>query len=868
MFRARRYRGLLAFAAIFVLAVIHFTSSRETSTVSLDIPPPHVDQPDPVSPIPPADKQQEPAGSSPPPSQEVLPDSPASQKSTDSNASESDSKSDASSHDQSSGEGSPQAPERPQPSSDAHKLKGGPLLFPGSQGQDALKVEPAANPRPHWQRVPENFPIAPEDMIKLPAGRSKTLPTLQAKFRDETSAEKMKRIDRLSTIRSAFEHAWSGYKASAMGHDELKPLRGGFRDTFNGWGATLVDTLDTLWIMDLKEEFSIAVDQVKKIDFTTTKSDDIPIFEVAIRYMGGLLGAYDISEHKYEVLLEKAIELGEILIGAFDTPNRMPILYYNWAPDYAAQPHHADAKAVLAELGSLSVELTRLAQLTKDNKYYDAIARITNELEQYQSKTSLPGLWPLHVDASGCRKANNPPHPANRRVDVPTPVQKPDLGPTDAESYKNLFEEHEKHDKLQARGLPDNAEPAVYNNPVKESSPKPNGKAKPVAVTECTEGITSPTSAIDKYGLGGQADSTYEYLPKEYMLLGGLNEQYRTMYENAMNAAREHIIYQPMIKDVRNIRFTATVGIPKPGLAGKVSHSYEATHLACFMGGMVGIGAKLFGIEGDMDLAAKLTDGCVWAYESTKTGIMPEHFLVVPCTNDGPCVWNETAYWSTLDPYAEKRANAALAAASKKQEFARDSQDLTPDSETSASASASATSVAGSSRYHGKRSPERGNWHVIASPTSAPKLKSADADLADRDTKKMSMASHEEFVSARIENERLFPGAVSIPRREYLLRPEAIESVFVMYRLTGNNYWREKGWKMFQAVAKYTRTELAHSAINDVTVEGPRTQDRMQSFWLAETLKYFYLLFSDPSVVSLDEYVLNSEAHPLKRPEY
>lgn len=336
MFRARRYRGLLAFAAIFVLAVIHFTSSRDTSTVSLDIPPAHVDQPDPVSPIPPAaDKQQEPAGSSQPPAQEVLPDSNASQKSADSNAPEADSKPVVPSQDQSTSQSSlesPDTPEPPRPSTNAHKLKGGPLLFPGHHGQDALKVEPAANPRPHWKKVPENFPVAPEDMIKLPAGRSKTLPKLQAKFRDETSAERMKRIDRLSTIQSAFEHAWSGYKASAMGHDELKPLRGGFRDTFNGWGATLVDTLDTLWIMGLKEEFSIAVDQVKKIDFTTTKSDDIPIFEVAIRYMGGLLGAYDISEHKYDVLLEKATELGEILIGAFDTPNRMPILYYNWAP--------------------------------------------------------------------------------------------------------------------------------------------------------------------------------------------------------------------------------------------------------------------------------------------------------------------------------------------------------------------------------------------------------------------------------------------------------------------------------------------------------------------------------------------------------
>jgi mannosyl-oligosaccharide alpha-1,2-mannosidase len=51
-----------------------------------------------------------------------------------------------------------------------------------------------------------------------------------------------------------------------------------------------------------------------------------------IRYLGGLLGAYDISGQKYEVLLEKAEQLAEVLIGAFDTPNRMPVLYYRWTP--------------------------------------------------------------------------------------------------------------------------------------------------------------------------------------------------------------------------------------------------------------------------------------------------------------------------------------------------------------------------------------------------------------------------------------------------------------------------------------------------------------------------------------------------------
>ena len=77
-----------------------------------------------------------------------------------------------------------------------------------------------------------------------------------------------------------------------------------------------------------------------------------------------------------------------------------------------------------------------------------------------------------------------------------------------------------------------------------------------------------------------------------------------------------------------------------------------------------------------------------------------------------------------------------------------------------------------------------------------------------------------------------------------------------MYRATGDTYWREKGWDMFEAIQKYTVAEYGGSAINDVTKEEPAALDEMESFWLAETLKYFYLLFSQPNVVSLDDYVL------------
>ena len=320
MFRARRYRVLLIFAAVSLLAIIHFSRSRQPPTVTLGVPPP-VDRPVSYPQSPPAADNKEP--------ETPLP-TPLAKGSTD--PSKPDEK--VPSQRPHSDDGI-STPERPKPSNEPPSKEDGPY-FPdnsGAQSQGKLDSDHLEDqPVPHWKKLPERYPVTPADLIKLPTGKSKSLPKLQAKFSDESSEDKIKRLSRLSTIKATFEHAWNGYKKNAMGHDEVMPLRGAFRDPFNGWGATLVDTLDTLWIMGLEGEFSIAVDQVKKIDFTTNKKSEIPVFETAIRYLGGLLGAYDISGHKHDLLLEKAVELAEVLMGAFDTPNRMPMLFYKWKP--------------------------------------------------------------------------------------------------------------------------------------------------------------------------------------------------------------------------------------------------------------------------------------------------------------------------------------------------------------------------------------------------------------------------------------------------------------------------------------------------------------------------------------------------------
>lgn len=180
--------------------------------------------------------------------------------------------------------------------------------------------------------MPEHFPIPSESLIPIPTGKFKDIPKIQFDFKDESSSSKIDREKQLLTVKKVFAKSWAGYKQHAWLNDELSPITGKYRNPFCGWAATLVDSLDTLWIMELKEEFDEAAKEVDLIDFTTTMRNDIPLFETVIRYLGGLIAAYDLSEGKYKNLLDKAVELAEVLMGAFDTPNRMPMTSYYWKP--------------------------------------------------------------------------------------------------------------------------------------------------------------------------------------------------------------------------------------------------------------------------------------------------------------------------------------------------------------------------------------------------------------------------------------------------------------------------------------------------------------------------------------------------------
>ncbi len=114
-----------------------------------------------------------------------------------------------------------------------------------------------------------------------------------------------------------------------------------------------------------------------------------------------------------------------------------------------------------------------------------------------------------------------------------------------------------------------------------------------------------------------------------------------------------------------------------------------------------------------------------------------------------------------------------------------------------------------------------------------------------------------------IEPELLDYRSMKIVDPGYALRPEIIESAFYLYRYTKDPRYLEMGRTFFESLVAHCRTDSGYTVLQSVVTK--KQGDLMPSYFLAETLKYLYLLFAPEEALSLDEVVLNTEAHPLRR---
>ncbi|KAG1053345.1 hypothetical protein G6F43_004572 [Rhizopus delemar] len=222
---------------------------------------------------------------------------------------------------------------------------------------------------------------------------SSQLPKLQHTFSPEPVEYAKLREKRRLAIKRSFLHGWNGYKTYALGHDELKPLTNKTHDPFGGWGATMVDALSTLLVMNLEDELKSVIDHVQRIDFNV--DEDVSVFESIIRYLGGFISAYDLSDQKYPILLTQAQRLANVLLPAFDTPSGLPTHLWNPARNMS---FYQDT--LIAEAGTVQLELMMLSQFTQNPIYMQKAQAITDLLDNmdYGHGMYIRGLYPTSLD--------------------------------------------------------------------------------------------------------------------------------------------------------------------------------------------------------------------------------------------------------------------------------------------------------------------------------------------------------------------------------------------------------------------------------------------------------------------------------------
>ncbi|KAA0702627.1 Mannosyl-oligosaccharide 1,2-alpha-mannosidase IC [Triplophysa tibetana] len=446
-------------------------------------------------------------------------------------------------------------------------------------------------------------------------------------------------LQRREKVKEMMKFAWDNYKLYAWGKNELRPLtkNGHIGNMFGGLrGASIVDSLDTLYIMGLMDEYQEAKEWIQN-DLDLNSNGEASLFEVNIRYVGGLLSAFYLTGD--EIYKQKVLELGEKLLPAFNTPTGIPRGVINlgsgtsWGWGWASA-----GSSILAEFGTLHLEFLHLSELSGSPTYTEKVMNIRKLLNK---------------------------------------IEKP-------------------------RGLYPNFLSPVSGNWVQHH-----------------------------VSIGGLGDSFYEYLIKSYLMSDKTDEEAKRMYYSAMEAIETNLVQ----KSQGGLTYVAE------WRGGILDH--KMGHLACFSGGMIGIGADDASQENKqhyLNLAAEITHTCHESYSRTATKLGPEAF-----------------------------------------------------------------------RFDGGA----------------------------------------EAVATRLSD------------RYYILRPEVIESYMYMWRLTHDPKYREWGWEAVEALEKHCRVEAGYSGIRDVYSSTVSHDNMQQSFFLSETLKYLYLLFSDDDLLPFEDWVFNTEAHPL-----
>lgn len=259
--------------------------------------------------------------------------------------------------------------------------------------------------------VPEDYDISAEFTVQG-GNRFSEYTTGTSPYNVESLQEQSDAVARSRRfhVKKAMQFAWNSYVKYAFGNDELQPVSARGSNGWGGQGITLVDSLDTLWLMGMKDEFYQARDWVRD-HLDHSKTGSVSVFETTIRDLGGLLAAYDWSGD--EAFLTKAIDLGERLFHCFDgAVTGIPFGQVNLGTGRANNIGWTGNNAILAEFGTIQIEFRYLARVSGNKEFAKKVERVFKIMDEIAPPD---GLYPYYY-RNDARAGGDKPKASNDKI--------------------------------------------------------------------------------------------------------------------------------------------------------------------------------------------------------------------------------------------------------------------------------------------------------------------------------------------------------------------------------------------------------------------------------------------------------------------
>lgn len=194
---------------------------------------------------------------------------------------------------------------------------------------------------------------------------------------------------RAAAVKQEYQNVWGEYAKFAFGEDDLLPLTQSGEDDIFGWGATIVDGIDTAVVMGLTDIVKQQLAWIASVDFNRSESI-VDEFDAMIRYIGGLLSAYDLinsplvpagtyDPKQVDALLDAARTISDRLKPMFNTPSGLPLANINFTSEQASNCDPIEpctsTGVDTAVCGTLILEWYRLSDLTNDSSFRELAQR-------------------------------------------------------------------------------------------------------------------------------------------------------------------------------------------------------------------------------------------------------------------------------------------------------------------------------------------------------------------------------------------------------------------------------------------------------------------------------------------------------------